>query len=174
VHRATFERRAILPSITAKARASQLRQHANKACIDQRHRPAIGAGYARISNPYLSPRLLSASEAAPRMRFGQMLRAAAHRKGHTMLESKLTRRGLVATAATGVAAVGLLGASVESADAYQGNMERALASLFQALASLRESTANKGGHRARAMELVRDAITETQAGIEFADEHGGG
>jgi hypothetical protein len=39
---------------------------------------------------------------------------------------------------------------------------------------LSESTANKSGHRARAMDLVQQAIDETQAGIEFADEHGGG
>ena len=90
-----------------------------------------------------------------------------------MFDSKVTRRGLVATAAAGVAAIGLLGASAESANAYHGNMERALGSLHQALGSLRESTANKGGHRARAMELVREAIAETQAGVEFADEHGG-
>ena len=90
-----------------------------------------------------------------------------------MLESKITRRGL-ATAATGVAAVGLLGASVGTADAYQGNMERALSSLYDALGSLRESTANKGGHRVRAMELVGQAIAETQAGIDFAAERGGG
>jgi hypothetical protein len=70
--------------------------------------------------------------------------------------------------------IGLLGASAKSADAYQGNMERALSSLQQALGSLRESTANKGGHRARAMDLVRQAIDETQAGVAFADEHGGG
>jgi hypothetical protein len=89
-----------------------------------------------------------------------------------MSQSKLTRRGFAAAAATGVAAIGLLGAS--SADAYQGNMEHALSALYQALASLRESTANKGGHRARAMDLVRQAIDETQAGVEFADEHGGG
>src|SRR5271154_1961728 len=97
-----------------------------------------------------------------------------HRKGHNMFDSKVTRRGLVATVATGVAAIGVLGASAESASAYQGNMERALGSLHQALGSLRESTANKGGHRARAMELVQQAIAETQAGVEFADEHGGG
>jgi hypothetical protein len=54
------------------------------------------------------------------------------------------------------------------------NMERALGSLHQALGSLRESTANKGGHRGRAMELVQQAIEETQAGIDFADDHGGG
>jgi hypothetical protein len=62
----------------------------------------------------------------------------------------------------------------KSADAYQGNMERALSSLNEAFGSLRESTANKGKHRARAMDLVRQAIDETQAGIAFADEHGGG
>jgi hypothetical protein len=94
-------------------------------------------------------------------------------KGKDMSQSKLTRRSFAA-AATGVAAIGLLGASVKSADAYQGHMERALSSLQQALGSLRESTANKGGHRARAMDLVRQAIEETQAGVEFADEHGGG
>jgi hypothetical protein len=81
-----------------------------------------------------------------------------HRKGNNMFDSKLTRRSFAA----------------KSADAYQGNMERALTSLQQALESLRESTTNKGGHRARAMDLVRQAIAETQAGVEFADEHGGG
>jgi hypothetical protein len=91
-----------------------------------------------------------------------------------MLDSKITRRGLAATAATGVVAIGLLGAGVKSADAYQGNMERALGSLHQALGSLRESPANKGGHRGRAKELVQQAIEETQAGIDFADDHGGG
>jgi hypothetical protein len=91
-----------------------------------------------------------------------------------MSQSKLTRRGFAAAAATGVAAIGMLGASAKSADAFQGNMERALSSLYQALGSLRESTPNKGGHRARAMDLVQQAISETQAGVEFADEHGGG
>jgi hypothetical protein len=38
-----------------------------------------------------------------------------------MSQSKLTRRGFAAVAATGVAAIGLLGASATSADAYQGN-----------------------------------------------------
>jgi hypothetical protein len=95
-------------------------------------------------------------------------------KGKGMSQPKLTRRGFAVAAATGMAAIGLLGASARSADAYQGNMEHALAALNQALGSLRESTANKGGHRARAMDLVRQAIDETQAGIAFADEHGGG
>jgi hypothetical protein len=91
-----------------------------------------------------------------------------------MFDSKMTRRGFATAAATGAATIGLLGASANSASAYQGNMERALGSLHQALGELRQATANKGGHRARAMELVNQAIAETQAGVEFADEHGGG
>jgi hypothetical protein len=91
-----------------------------------------------------------------------------------MLDSKMTRRGFAATVATGVAAIGSLGVSANSANAYQGNMERALASLHQALEELRQATANKGGHRGRAMELVGQAIAETQEGVEFANEHGGG
>ena len=51
-----------------------------------------------------------------------------------MVDSKITRRGFAAGAATGMAAIGLLGASVRSADAYQGYMERALGSLNEALA----------------------------------------
>ena len=91
-----------------------------------------------------------------------------------MSQSKLTRRGFAAAAVTGVTTIGQLGATAKSANGYQGNMERALSSLHQALGSLQESTANKGGHRAREMDLVRQAIEETQAGVEFADEHGGG
>jgi hypothetical protein len=90
------------------------------------------------------------------------------------MDQKMTRRSFAATAATGVAAIGLLGASAKSADAYQGNMERALASLREAFGSLRDSTPNKGGHRERAMDLVQQAISQTQAGIEFANMHGGG
>lgn len=90
-----------------------------------------------------------------------------------MTETKPSRRELAALAAGGAIAAGLIGAST-SAEAYQGNMERALSALFSALASLREAVPDKGGHRVKAMNLIQQAITETQAGIEFADEHGGG
>ena len=43
-----------------------------------------------------------------------------------------------------------------------------------ALDSLRAATPNKGGHRERAMELVRQAMWQVQAGINFAAAHGGG
>ncbi len=91
-----------------------------------------------------------------------------------MFDEKLTRRGFAATAATGMVAAGLVGASATSADAYQGNMERAISSLYQALGALREATPNKGGHRERAMNLISQAISETQAGIDFAAANGGG
>lgn len=89
-----------------------------------------------------------------------------------MSDSKITRRNFAAAAATGAAAIGLLGASANSAGAYQGNMERALSSLYAALGALREATPDKGGHRVRAMNLISQAIGETQAGIEFAAERG--
>lgn len=91
-----------------------------------------------------------------------------------MNNEKLSRRSFATTAAPGLAALGLLGVTVKSASAYQGNMERALNQLQEAMQSLQESTPNKGGHRERAMNLVRQAMAETQAGVTFAAEHGGG
>ncbi len=91
-----------------------------------------------------------------------------------MPQTKLTRREIAALAGGGAVAATLAGASTTPAAAYQGNMERAISALYAALGSLRESTPNKGGHRERAMRLVSDAISEVQAGIDFADEHGGG
>ncbi|MBN9582093.1 MAG: hypothetical protein J0G37_11425 [Afipia sp.] len=91
-----------------------------------------------------------------------------------MSESKMTRRLFATTTATGLAGLALAGASATSAEAYQGNMERALSALYQALGSLREAVPNKGGHRERAMELISQAISETQAGIAFANQRGGG
>ncbi len=91
-----------------------------------------------------------------------------------MSETKLTRRNMAVVAVGGAIAAGVVGASATPAAAYQGNMERALSSLFNALASLREASSNKGGHRVNAMNLIQQAITEVQSGIEFADEHGGG
>jgi hypothetical protein len=131
----------------------------------------VGHGFRRVVRP-----AAGASTACARASFdlAAVSNALEQERKKEMSQSKLTRRGFAAAAATGVAAIGLLGASAKSADAYQGNMEHALSALNQALGSLRESTANKGGHRARAMDLVRQAIDETQAGIAFADEHGGG
>lgn len=91
-----------------------------------------------------------------------------------MSSNECSRRRFAALAAGAATAAGLVAAGATPADAYQGNMERALSSLYQALSALREASSNKGGHRVRAMNLIQDAIAETQLGIEWADEHGGG
>ena len=52
--------------------------------------------------------------------------------------------------------------------AAQPHMSAALDSLRAARTELVMSTPNKGGHRARAISLVDQAIGETQAGIDFA------
>jgi anaerobic selenocysteine-containing dehydrogenase len=91
-----------------------------------------------------------------------------------MTDTASSRRDFLKTAAAGVVTVSAIAAATTGAEAYQGNMERALSALYDALASLRESTPNKGGHRETAIQLVQQAIAETQAGIQFAEQHGGG
>ncbi len=81
-----------------------------------------------------------------------------------------SRRELLKLAAVGGAAAAAVTISTAGAEAYQGNMERALASLYSAIGSLREATPDKGGHKANAIRLIQQAINETQAGIEFAAE----
>jgi hypothetical protein len=84
------------------------------------------------------------------------------------------RRDLLLLGAAGVAAAPALALSALPAEAYQGNMERALSALEAALQSLQAATPNKGGHRERAMRLIEHAMGEVQAGIDFAYQHGGG
>ena len=60
----------------------------------------------------------------------------------------------------------LAGASI--AYAAQPNMVNALNSLRAARAELVRATANKGGHRERAIGLIDQAIGETEAGIAAA------
>lgn len=51
--------------------------------------------------------------------------------------------------------------------ADQPNMQTAKARLQDALSNLQRATADKGGHRAKAMDLVRDAIEQVNKGIEY-------
>jgi hypothetical protein len=53
----------------------------------------------------------------------------------------------------------------------QPNMKAALAQLEGAHASLQKATADKGGHRVKAMELTKAAIAETKAGIDYDNKH---
>jgi hypothetical protein len=90
-----------------------------------------------------------------------------------MTNQDTSRRYLLRIAATGAAATAIA-ISTGEAMAYQGNMERALGALNDALGSLQGATPNKGGHRERAIQLVEAAMRQVEAGIQFANEHGGG
>jgi hypothetical protein len=50
-------------------------------------------------------------------------------------------------------------------------MKKALASLNSAKTQLKGATADKGGHRVKAISLVEQAITEVQAGIDYDNTH---
>ena len=67
-----------------------------------------------------------------------------------------------------LAAAMTVGVFVGVAVADQPHMHNALDALRNARAELIASTANKGGHRAAAIRLVDQAITETQEGIDAA------
>jgi hypothetical protein len=68
--------------------------------------------------------------------------------------------------ATSAAAVLTLGVVVGQAMAYQEHMHAALDALRTARSELQAAEHNKGGHRERALELVNDAIDQTQMGID--------
>jgi hypothetical protein len=57
-----------------------------------------------------------------------------------------------------------------TAMAYQGHMFNALHALENADAQLQEASANKGGHRENAINLVNQAIAEVKAGIAVGAE----
>jgi hypothetical protein len=94
-------------------------------------------------------------------------------KGFEMTDISNSRRQLLGLAAMGGIAATAVAMSTHEAEAYQGNMERAIGQLNAALRSLREATPDKGGHKATAVNLIQQAIGEVQAGIAFAAEHYG-
>jgi hypothetical protein len=53
----------------------------------------------------------------------------------------------------------------------QPHMKAALGSLEQALGSLTKASADTGGHRAKAMDLTKQAIAEVKEGIAFDNKH---
>ena len=54
---------------------------------------------------------------------------------------------------------------VGTAQAYQSRMVAARANLYAARTNLNAALADKGGHRAKAIDLVNQAIGEVNAGI---------
>ena len=58
-----------------------------------------------------------------------------------------------------------------AADNGQPKMQAAFVALQRADASLRRASPNKGGHRERAIELVRQAMGAVDAGMRYAAAH---
>jgi hypothetical protein len=69
------------------------------------------------------------------------------------------------------AAILLCGFLVGRATAAQPHMQSALDHLKAAKAELQVAEENKGGHRTKALNLVNQAITEVEAGINYAAAH---
>jgi hypothetical protein len=89
------------------------------------------------------------------------------------MDTEQSRRAFVKLAAASASTASLLAISVNDAQAYQGKMEQALAELHGALRELRHATSDKGGHKGRAIGLIKQAIDEVQAGIDYAASHFG-
>ena len=53
------------------------------------------------------------------------------------------------------------------------HMSAALGHLQEARAELEKATANKGGHREKAMQLVDQAMEQVRAGEAYYQQHGG-
>jgi len=53
----------------------------------------------------------------------------------------------------------------------QPKMRAALDSLRDARRSLEQATADKGGHRVKAIQLTQQAIEQVEAGIKFDNHH---
>jgi hypothetical protein len=85
-----------------------------------------------------------------------------------MTDTSNPRRQLLRLAAMSPLAASAVAITASEAQAYQGNMERAIGELKAALRSLRDATPDKGGHKATAVNLIQQAIGEVQAGIDFA------
>lgn len=79
----------------------------------------------------------------------------------------------VSTVVLAVALAAVVSSSgVKSAQAEnQPHMQAAMTALKAAKEQLQKATADKGGHRVKAIELTNAAIAETQKGIDYDDKH---
>jgi hypothetical protein len=83
----------------------------------------------------------------------------------------LRELGLLATGGA-IAAALVAGMKPSTASAEpQPNMVHAREALVAALEALRVASDDKGGHRGRAMDLIKGAIAEVDAGIAYANTH---
>jgi len=76
----------------------------------------------------------------------------------------ISRRSMLRTALPAALLVGVLPGQVRAA---QPHMRAALRALRTAQQELEEASADKGGHRVKALGLVRRAIDEVERGMEY-------
>jgi len=81
-----------------------------------------------------------------------------------------TRREIALLATGGLVASALV-AYARPAAALQPNMERAKASLIEALHFLEMADSDKGGYRVAAMKACKTAIAEVDAGMRYDATH---
>lgn len=81
----------------------------------------------------------------------------------------VTRRQALIAASLGGALVTAVKPTSVQAD--QPAMEAALIALRSAQTQLAQASSDKGGHRANAMKLIKQAIAEVQKGIEYDRKH---
>jgi hypothetical protein len=86
-----------------------------------------------------------------------------------MTQSKvLGRREILAPMAAATAGTALLFLAPRNAAAeFQPQMQAARRNLMEARENLQRASADKGGHRVRAMRLIEQALAEVDAGIRF-------
>ena len=103
---------------------------------------------------------------------GQLQQATPDKGGHRVKAIALVNQA-IAQVNAGMAfdrrhnhASGLKSEAVFATSPDQPHMTAALAALESAKNNLERATADKGGHRARALDLVKDAIDEVKKGIE--------
>jgi hypothetical protein len=89
------------------------------------------------------------------------------REGGTM-NRILNRRALATLSFAGVLAAGFF---VGRASADQPHMQAALEHLRAAKGQLEVADTDKGGHRAKALRFVNDAIEQVERGIKFDRRH---
>ena len=82
---------------------------------------------------------------------------------------KISRRSVVTTLLS-AAAVGVTGSGTAKAE-DQPHMRAAVDLLRNAQRELEAAEADKGGHRAKAIRLVGQAIAETERGIRYDNRH---
>jgi hypothetical protein len=82
--------------------------------------------------------------------------------------NKVSRRNVLAGLSGGLAATLAIAGR---ADAAQPHMEAALDALKTAERELKDANPDKGGHRGKAIQIVKNAIAEVERGIQYAKTH---